>query len=389
MVKRLLQLLLGLAVATFFIWLSLREVALRQVFDELGKIGYMWVIPYVIMVTLSNFARAERWKMVLDDESGTKNKRFPLFAGLMYGYSGNLAIPRAGEFIRALFVAKSTGLETTKLFGTIVLERVIDVAIMLLMLLVTFLLLITDDTVLNQIFGKDGTSYILAITSNAGLVIIAAGFLAALGLLYYLKKVRKSTSDLQAESINAEKLNSTQSIETEKVNTDVDSAENQNLSSVPGETANSTNGNKLRELLKNFIRGLISLRRLKNWPLFIFYTLFIWFGYVAMTLIPFYAFDLHIIYGFGWEQAFVITVIGAIGVALPSPGGIGTYHYLVQQGLVVLYQVPAVVALSYATIGHFMNMVVLLATTLIVFLLNIIFQRRQKGENIPFSKVFR
>lgn len=335
MYKKLLQISLGLAVAGVFIYLSLREVAIHEITGVLGSISYGWILPYALVVTASNYIRAERWKLLLDDETGKSNSRLDLFSGAMYGYAANLAIPRAGEFFRAVYVSRTSGIETTKLFGTIVLERVIDIIIMVLMLLVTFILLVSDPVILRQLFGQEGAEYVLTLTSKLGVIIIGAGLLAGLAFILYLRKFRSGSESGPASETTPEVSPSQES--------------------------------RFYRWIKNFIRGLISLRKLRNWPLFVIYTLLIWAGYVVQTLIPFYAFDFHLLHGFGWEQAFVITVIGAIGVFLPSPGGIGTYHYMVQSGLVILYMVPSVEALSYATIGHFVNMVTVLLTALLLF----------------------
>jgi hypothetical protein len=44
--------------------------------------------------------------------------------------------------------------------------------------------------------------------------------------------------------------------------------------------------------------------------------------------------------------------IGALGILVPSPGGIGSYHYITEQALVHLYGVPAAEALTYAVLTH-------------------------------------
>jgi uncharacterized protein (TIRG00374 family) len=359
--NRILQLILGLSIAAVFVALSLRGVELEDVLSQVAGISLWWIIPYLFVIIVGNFLRMERWKMLLDDETGYNNSRRVLFSGLMYSYMGNLVLPRAGEFFRAVYVARFTSIETTKLFGTIVLERIIDVLMMIIMLLVTFILLVSDPTVLSQIFGEDGAAYIGQITSTGGLVFLSSAFLLSILFLWYLR--RSLNSKQQSATIPG------------------------NLIKPQREEFPIKKG--LRDWIKDFIRGLISLRKLRNWPLFLIYTIFIWFCYVLTSLLPFFAFDFHLIYGFGWEQAFVITVIGAVGVSLPSPGGIGTYHYLVQSGLTVLYLVPASTALSYATISHAASVVCLILISLILFLVNTIIERRNETGSIPFSNVFR
>jgi uncharacterized protein (TIRG00374 family) len=359
--NRILQLTVGLGIAAVFVVLSLRNVELDEVLNQITGISLWWIFPYFLVVIIGNILRAERWKMLLDDETGYNNSRGVLFSGLMYSYMGNLALPRAGEFFRAVYVSRYTSIETTKLFGTIVLERIIDVIMMIVMLLVTFILLVSDPTVLAQIFGEDGAMYIGQITSSGGITFLSLVFLFSILVLWYLRK--KMQSKVHGKGGADETITI-------------------NKEEIPVKKG-------FRDWLKDFIRGLISLRKLRNWPLFVIYTILIWFGYILTSLLPFYAFDFHLIYNFGWEQAFVITVIGAVGVSLPSPGGIGTYHYLVQSGLTVLYMVHASTALGYATISHAMNIICLIVISIVVFLINSVLERKKETGSIPFSKIFR
>jgi predicted membrane metal-binding protein len=109
---------------------------------------------------------------------------------------------------------------------------------------------------------------------------------------------------------------------------------------------------KVREGLGQFKEGLLAVRKVKRWWLFIFYTVLIWTCYTLMSYIPFWMFNMQEVYGLGILEAITITVISAIGIAIPSPGGLGTYHYFVKQSLMVLFAVPAVTGLAYATVTH-------------------------------------
>src|SRR5699024_4497390 len=110
-----------------------------------------------------------------------------------------------------------------------------------------------------------------------------------------------------------------------------------------------------------FKEGVLSARKVDRWWLFLFYTAMIWFCYTLMTYIPFWMFDLQATYHLDLLDALVITVISAIGIAIPSPGGLGTYHYFVKQSLLVLFSVPAVTGIAYATITH-ASMVIFVAS---------------------------
>jgi len=348
---KLLQIVIGLAIAALFIVLSVRSVDINEVASELKNIKLWWIPPYVVVVLLSNMARAERWKMLLDDETGTKNSRLVMMSGVMYGYMANMAVPRAGEVFRAVYASRHTDLKTTKLFGTIVLERIIDLFMMMLFLIITFVLLIRDPMVLEQLFGAEGAVWIGYITSSVGLSIIA-GLVTILAFgIWFLRKWGERG---RAQGLRSEDGDVVQGVD-EPVGF----------------------WGRLLKWGLDFARGLVAIRKLKNWPLFVFYTLFIWFTYVVTSLMPFWAFGFDVLYGFGWSEAFVITIIGGIGVVLPSPGGIGTYHYMVQTGLVVLYQISAVTALSYATISHFVNVSSLILISVGLVIMNAIISRRK------------
>jgi glycosyltransferase 2 family protein len=350
--KRALQILVGLSVAALFLWLSFRDVGGAEIITRLGEISYWWVIPYFLVLTAANLARMERWKMVLEDDTGKTVRRFDLFAGIMYGYAANIAVPRAGEVLRAIVVSRSSDIETTRLFGTVVLERIIDMMIMLFMIIATFLLLITDPVVLEQLFGVQGASWVQSLTSTTGLLSLSV--LLLFGFLSFWLLRRHSGRHSSAAHQN------------------------------PDATRDLSLFSRLINLVKGFLGGLVALRRLQNWPLFVLYTLVIWAAYVAMTYIPFVAFGFQDSFAFGWEQAFVITVVSAVGITLPSPGGIGTYHFMVQQGLAVLYGIPLLDALAYATISHAVNVLLLLLTALGVYLVKTIKTPDTPASAIPF-----
>jgi uncharacterized membrane protein YbhN (UPF0104 family) len=75
----------------------------------------------------------------------------------------------------------------------------------------------------------------------------------------------------------------------------------------------------------------------------------IWFLYILMIYVAFFAFGLG---DLGLGGALVVEAISSIGMALPTPGGTGTYHAFTSQTLNKLFQVAMPVALSFATVTH-------------------------------------
>jgi hypothetical protein len=226
----------------------------------------------------------------------------------------NIVGPRFGEVSRPVYVARKEDLSSSKLMGTIELERIIDITVMAFLMLIVSVYLISDWNVLSQIFWEET---IALFTKESNLLnygwsllflLIAGG--VAYGLLKLLLKLGTKFSVLQRWIVRA------------------------------------------RRTLIMFKEGLLSAREVNQWWLFLGYTICIWLCYTLMTYIPFWMFDMQQVYGLDMLDALVITVISAIGIAIPSPGGVGTYHYFVKQSLLVLFAVPAITGIAYATITH-------------------------------------
>lgn len=99
-----------------------------------------------------------------------------------------------------------------------------------------------------------------------------------------------------------------------------------------------------------FRSGMLSVFQLKNKSLFFFYTVLIWGLYFLMSYTVIKAFPSTSELGF--SAVLSLFAIGAIAMAAPLPGGAGSYHVLVPQGLVFLYQVPKSDAVAFTFIFH-------------------------------------
>ena len=95
---------------------------------------------------------------------------------------------------------------------------------------------------------------------------------------------------------------------------------------------------------------IMSIFKLEHNILFFVYTVAIWGLYFLMAYLVIIAFpetrDL------GIEGALMVFVLGAVAMAMPSPGGTGTYHVFVPLGIFMLYGIPKDDGLAFATIFH-------------------------------------
>jgi len=71
-----------------------------------------------------------------------------------------------------------------------------------------------------------------------------------------------------------------------------------------------------------------------------------------MAYLPFVLLGQNSSFEISFIDAWGLMLIGAIGVIIPSPGGIGTYHFITIQSLALLFTMPQAEAASYALLTH-------------------------------------
>src|SRR6185369_10551032 len=111
---------------------------------------------------------------------------------------------------------------------------------------------------------------------------------------------------------------------------------------------------RINKIIKGFIDGLRSVATLKHPGLFIFQSAFIWVLYFLGVYTALYAFSFTS--NLGANAALFLLVAGGLGMSAPVQGGIGSYHLLVSQGL-VLYGLSREDGLTFATLLHSLQLV--------------------------------
>ena len=96
-------------------------------------------------------------------------------------------------------------------------------------------------------------------------------------------------------------------------------------------------------------QGVMSLKNVRNIPLFIFYTLAIWGSYFLHYYLTFFCFDATA--GLGLSCALVTFIVGSIAVIVPTPNGAGPWHFAVKT-MLFLYGVQETDALYFVLIVH-------------------------------------
>ena len=250
---------------------------------------YWLLIPVFILLLLSHWLRALRWRQLMEP-MGYHPSRLNAFFAVMIGYFVNLGAPRLGEVIKCTILARYEKIPAQKLVGTIVAERAFDVICLLLVFGLTFVFQfdiissLMHDYIYPLFENKNGQ------TAYRNIFFLVIGFII-FGII--LKIIFRRFGHINIIQ-------------------------------------------KIKEILAGVWHGLISVRALKSKSLFFFYTIGMWIMYLLSTWCGFFAIDAtsHL----GISAALTVLAMGSVGMIL-SPGGIGAYAFFVME-TVALYNIP-------------------------------------------------
>ncbi|UOV00091.1 flippase-like domain-containing protein [Chryseobacterium daecheongense] len=128
--KSVITIIVSLAFAGFFLWLALKGLDFEVIQKSLAKANYLWVAFAAVFGLLAYWFRAIRWNILLEP-MGYKISDSNALWSISFGYLMNLTIPRSGEVARATALYGVEKVPVDKSFGTIILERVVDLVCML------------------------------------------------------------------------------------------------------------------------------------------------------------------------------------------------------------------------------------------------------------------
>ncbi|WP_263809774.1 lysylphosphatidylglycerol synthase transmembrane domain-containing protein, partial [Salinibacter pepae] len=301
--------------------LAVYGVDMSNIWTAFRKADYRWLLPLVVLVLGSNLFRAWRWQILVEalpdpeDRAGHTARARMLeasFSSVMIGYMVNYVAPRMGEVARTANLSARTPYRFSSIFGTVVSERIFDTAVLGAALLSAVGLLVNRLDVLREQFVAPAWARLQSIPLDW----LAGG---ALGLLLLLVlAIGGARWLLQREDSGLGRVWAT----------------------------------TLKPAAVSFRKGMTTLVASPRRGAIVLSTVGMWAGYLLMAYLPFRMLHLAEPYGIGILDAWALMAIGAIGILVPSPGGIGSYHYITEQALVHLYGVPSAEALTYAFLTH-------------------------------------
>lgn len=138
------QTVIGLLISVVGIYWAFHDFAFNQFVETINSVRYEYVLFACILIISSVWLRAIRWKYLFKSEDGVET--YSLFRYELIGYFGNNVLPlRLGELLRAYILGKRYSLSKSYVFGTIVLERILDtLALILLSIILLFIYPLTS-----------------------------------------------------------------------------------------------------------------------------------------------------------------------------------------------------------------------------------------------------
>ncbi|WP_236642058.1 lysylphosphatidylglycerol synthase transmembrane domain-containing protein [Dokdonia sinensis] len=213
-------------VGVFLMWYSLNEMSAArrlEMWEAIKGVNPLWVVISLFFATCSHLSRAYRWKFMLEP-MGYSPRLWNSFSAVMIAYFANTFILRSGEILRGVVISKSEKIPFEKAFGSIISERIADLAVLLVIMTTAIVL---QSTTLIDYFKT---------AANPLPSIIGLAVLLTIGILG-LRILKKSSHPFII---------------------------------------------KVRDFGLGILEGVKSILNMKKNAAFIFHTLFIWTMYIAM-----------------------------------------------------------------------------------------------------------
>ncbi|MDQ3141837.1 MAG: flippase-like domain-containing protein [Bacteroidota bacterium] len=267
----------------------------KKLYADIKTVHWPLIACVFVSFIISNLSRAKRWQIIFSS-IGNKIHYINSFGAVLVAYLVNLGIPRSGEFVRAGLISKYENISFDKSFGTIILDRIIDMICMCLLIGVFILL---QWNVFLRFYNEQFSSE--SLFKKIAPLLLIFGFFA---FLYFTRSIWRNW-----------KL-----------------------------------ARWLSNKIKGLMEGILAIRTLDRPFSFVFHTVIVWVGYYMMLFFALKAFPPTS--QISPLETLGVYVFGAMGMVVPTPGGMGSYQFLIIMAL-SYYGINEVDAFSFSNIAFF------------------------------------
>jgi uncharacterized protein (TIRG00374 family) len=321
-VKRILQIAVIAVLTVFFLWLFLRNANLAQVGRILRAAEWGWVIVGFAANAGALLLRTIRWRIILDPDDPPPF--FATFFANTVGYMFSIILPiRAADVARPALLARRTSHRFSGALGTVLTERVLDLSSILL-LFCFFAFRRWNE------FSHDANIarwfYIVRAGAIASVVLLCALAFLIVGLLFFRNTIRRTHEAL---------------------------------------------GRLLPERFRGawmhfFDSFTATLRITENRTVLLKVlccTAGIWFFLTSQ----FWLATKAVHHPLPFDSSFFVTGVTTVGLAIPTPGGIGGFHKACQLVLTRFYRFSIDASVAVAVLFHLIGTLPVLTTGLALF----------------------
>ncbi len=319
--KQFLQYGLSFLLGLVILYYVFRNEDITQIWYDIQHANYVWIgITYIISM-FAHYTRAYRWNLLIK-QTGQKVSNGEAYLALLAGYGANLVLPRMGELTRCAVLKKRQHISFDTTLGTVVAERLFDFICLLFIMVATVIWQydILFEFIQHLLAGlvskqQDIANILYTIGSIMGFML--------LGLFLLRNKIMALYNRSQHRFMV-----------------------------------------KIRSFVRGVAEGIYSIYRMPDKIAFLFSTFLIWLCYYFMAYLIFFALPSTSSLAMGAGMS--ILVMGAFGIAAPVQGGIGAYHWIVSQTL-LLYGISESDGKTYATLAHASQMILTIVFSLVSY----------------------
>ena len=267
-----------------------------QLWIHFQTVNLLYILAVFVLFIYSVHVRAKRWQALL--KPLIEIPVSPLFSATIIGYFGNNVLPfRLGELLRGYSLSKEYPLKVSSIMGTIILERVLDFAGLLIF------------SALFLFF------YPMEPWFKTGFLILSFFLTIAFSMMYLIsqkmKVMEKYVNKLMKKSQPLLK--------------------------------------KIFTILFDVINGFSQLDKSSNKAAITFYTVYLWIIYFACIYLVVIAVGIEL----NWQQVGLLLIVTTLSISVPAaPGYLGTYHAVVIYMMVSVFDMDLAISQSLAIILH-------------------------------------
>jgi len=320
--KRILQIAVIVALTVFFLVLFLRNANLTEVWAMLKTTSPGW-LALALMVNFSALLfRTIRWRIILDYDNPPPF--YATFFANTVGYMLSTILPvRVADAARPALLARRTTHRFSGALGTVLTERMLDL-FSILTLFITFAALRWNEFSHNPQIAR--WFYIVKAGAIASAVMMGSLMILIFGLFFFRAHIRR-------------------------------------LHEYLGRALPKRFRDSWMHFFDSFVETLALTRQGKAFSLVLLCTAGVW----ACLTGQFYLTTLALHRPLPFDASFFVTGVTTVGLAIPTPGGIGGFHKACQLVLTNFYNFDIDSSVATAVLFHIVGTLPVVVTGLLLF----------------------